>query len=160
MHPPFVPRPSSLGPWTIRRPLGLGRGHGLAEVLGETLEIVLGIDRRHAPGPCRGDRLAIGVVHEVAGREDTRQPGARRTPLDDDVALGVELDDDTGRRNQQIKRWREWFLKEKIMRWDESTGCLVLNPGWRDAQRYADIGALAEQLYEAARANEQRTKPH
>ena len=46
-------------------PVGLGVGRGVAQV-------GLGVERRHAARARGGDRLAVGVVHEVAGGEHAR----------------------------------------------------------------------------------------
>ena len=52
-----------------------------------------GVERRGAAGAGRGDRLAVGVVDEVAAGEDAGDVGAGGAALDEHVALGVELDD-------------------------------------------------------------------
>ena len=51
-----------------------------------------GVQGRGAAGAGRGDRLAVGVVDEVAAGEDARDVGAGGAALDQHVALGVELD--------------------------------------------------------------------
>ncbi|MCE3246938.1 MAG: hypothetical protein K0R41_763 [Geminicoccaceae bacterium] len=77
------------------------------------------------------------------------------------LSCGLQLDDlEPKRLNERIKRYWDWFLRQKTTRWDEATRCAVLNPEWRDSQRYADIGASAEALYEAVQRNEARTEPH
>ena len=43
----------------------------------ELVEIFVGIERRHAAGAGRGDRLAIDVVGDVAGGEHARHAGLR-----------------------------------------------------------------------------------
>src|SRR6476661_4540060 len=52
-----------------------------------------GVEGRGTAGAGRGDRLAVGVVDEVAAGEDPGDVGAGAAPLDEHVALGVELDD-------------------------------------------------------------------
>src|SRR5215211_6139018 len=81
-----------------RRPLRLGevarvlqrvgRRHG-----GVVAQVPLGVERGHTAGPGRGDGLPVGVVHEVAGGEHARHPGAGRLALRDDVAVHVDVDD-------------------------------------------------------------------
>src|SRR6478609_1700151 len=53
----------------------------------------LGVERRGTAGAGRRDRLAVGVVDQVAAGEDARDVGAGGAALDEHVALGVELDD-------------------------------------------------------------------
>src|SRR4051812_44014711 len=50
------------------------------------------VDRRAAPGARGGDRLPVGAVDQVAGREDAVQVRVRAAALGDDVAVLVQLD--------------------------------------------------------------------
>ena len=52
-------------------PVGLDRRRRVAQV-------PLGVERPHAAGAGGGDRLAVGVVDDVADREDAGQVGAGR----------------------------------------------------------------------------------
>src|SRR6476620_11724676 len=51
----------------------------------------LGLGRGLAAGAGRGDRLAVGVVDEVAGREYAGAVGQGRLPLGGNITLGVDL---------------------------------------------------------------------
>ena len=42
-----------------------------------TLEVAIGIQRRHAAGARRGDGLAVDMVRDIAGGEDARHAGRR-----------------------------------------------------------------------------------
>src|SRR6201995_3641726 len=75
-------RPSALAG---RDPRGAVKRRGVAQV-------PLGVQRRLAPGAGGGDRLAVGVVHEVAGGEHPGDVGQRRLALGDYVAAVVGLD--------------------------------------------------------------------
>src|SRR6201995_2349541 len=66
-------------------PVGLDRGVGVAQV-------TLGVERAHAAGARRGDRLAVGVVDDVADREDALEVGPGRARDDLDVAVLVDRD--------------------------------------------------------------------
>src|SRR3954471_22621082 len=55
----------------VGRPVLLGVGHG-----GVVAQLPLGVERWHAAGGGGGHGLAVGVVHEVAGGEHARHPGA------------------------------------------------------------------------------------
>src|SRR4051794_19985204 len=85
-----VPFPGSRsGP--INRQSTRRAGHRLDEVAGlggvlERGQVVLGVQGRGAAAARGGDGLAVGVVDDVAGREDPREVGARRASLDLDVA--------------------------------------------------------------------------
>ena len=67
------------------QPVGLGRGRGVAQV-------PLGVEGAHAAGAGGGDRLAVGVVDDVADGEDAGQVGPGRAGLGDDVAVLVGVD--------------------------------------------------------------------
>ena len=79
---------------------GCGRGQTAAVFSGsavfsasvERREVALGVQRGGAAGAGRGDRLAVGVVDDVAGGEDTGDvgPGAGRVDLE--VALVVQVE--------------------------------------------------------------------
>src|SRR4051812_16914149 len=76
-------------------PVGLDRRLFVAQV-------ALGVERAHAAGARRGDRLAIGVVDDVADREDALEVGAGRAGLGGYVSVLVGLDlvaDDLGLRH-------------------------------------------------------------
>src|SRR6476620_11238733 len=79
-----------------RGPLGLGRGCGGHRLghrhLRGVAHVPLRVERGLAAGAGRGDRLAVGVVDEVAGREYAGAVGQGRLPLGGDIALGVDLD--------------------------------------------------------------------
>ncbi|EMF27163.1 sugar ABC transporter ATPase [Streptomyces gancidicus BKS 13-15] len=65
-------------------------GFGLL-LVGESGEEALRVEGCRTAGTGRGDRLAVGVVHHVTGREDARDVGARRGCVDLQVALLVQL---------------------------------------------------------------------
>ena len=77
--------PLGLGEVARRHALGGRHERGVAQV-------ALGVERRLAAGPGGGDRLAIGVIDEVAGGEHAGAVRARRAALGDDVAVLVEVD--------------------------------------------------------------------
>jgi hypothetical protein len=52
----------------------------------------LGIQRGHAAGAGRGDRLAVDLVHHVAAREHAGHAGPRRAGLDLDIMVRIELE--------------------------------------------------------------------
>src|ERR1035437_7593832 len=58
----------------------------------EVAEVLLGGQGGGAAGACGGDRLPVGVVDQVSGREDPWQVGRGAVVLDCDVALLVEVD--------------------------------------------------------------------
>src|SRR5829696_2359296 len=73
-------------------PVGLGRGRRVAQV-------PLGVEGAHAARAGGRDRLAVGVVDDVADREDAGQVRPGRAPLGEDVATVVGIDlslDDLG----------------------------------------------------------------
>ena len=86
---------SACGAQVGRRPLGLGEvalrqaqvGHA-----GRVAQVPLGIERRLTARAGGGDRLAIGVVHEVSGGEHPRAVRPRRAALGHDVAVLVDVD--------------------------------------------------------------------
>ena len=55
--------------------------------------MVLGVQGCRAARACGRDRLAVGVVDQVPGREHPGDVGRRAAALDLDVALLVEVDD-------------------------------------------------------------------
>src|SRR5262245_53270988 len=60
------------------------------------VEILVRIERSHAPGTCRGDGLTIHMIRDIASGKYPRNAGRRRrairAALDDDVAFAhVEL---------------------------------------------------------------------
>src|SRR3954451_6001063 len=55
-------------------------------------QVALGVEGAHAAGAGGGDRLAVGVVDDVADGEDAAQVGAGRAKLGEDVAALVGLD--------------------------------------------------------------------
>ena len=55
------------------------------------VEVVLGVDGRHAARARRGNRLPVNVILHVAAREDTRHAGVRAL-VGDDVAIGIHLE--------------------------------------------------------------------
>src|SRR5579862_4604568 len=55
-------------------------------------EEALGVERRHAAGPGGGDGLAVGVVGDVPGGEDSRDVGGCRAWLDQEIAALVEVE--------------------------------------------------------------------
>src|SRR4051812_46250427 len=66
----------------VRAPMLLGVGRHVAQV-------PLRVERALRAAPGRGDGLAVGVIDEVADREDARQLGLGGGLIDDDVALAV-----------------------------------------------------------------------
>ncbi len=74
---------------------GGGLGSGLVRARGvvERGEVVLGVERGGAARAGGRDRLAVGVVDEVAGGEDAGHVGARRAAVDEDVAGLVGVHD-------------------------------------------------------------------
>ena len=76
---------ASPGPTGPRRglPAGIASGDGH---LRRVAQVPLGVQRGLAAGAGRGDRLAVGVVDEVAGREHAGPVRAGRLALGDDVA--------------------------------------------------------------------------
>src|SRR4051794_16993069 len=83
--PAWSPPSSDLRRLAAREPVGLDRGRGIAEV-------ALGVEGAHAAGAGGGDGLAVGVVDDVADREDPVEVGAGRAGLDLDVAVLVDID--------------------------------------------------------------------
>src|SRR5271168_2701859 len=63
------------------------RGHA-----GRVAQVPLGVERRLAAGAGGGDRLAVGVVDEVAGGEHAGAVGACGVTLGDHVAVLVNVD--------------------------------------------------------------------
>src|SRR3954452_14232933 len=59
---------------------------------GEVGDVALGVERGRTAGTGGGDRLPIGVVHDVASREDTGEVGRSTRSLDLDVTLVIQLD--------------------------------------------------------------------
>src|SRR5690606_7899293 len=55
-------------------------------------QVALRVEGRRAASAGGGDRLAVGVVNEVAAREHAGQVGLRRASLDEDIARVVEVD--------------------------------------------------------------------
>src|SRR6516165_3642969 len=53
----------------------------------------LGVDGRGAATAGGGDRLPVGAVYQVAGREHTVQRGARGAHPHQYVAVGIDVDD-------------------------------------------------------------------
>ena len=67
-----------------------GRRFRLEIRLGEEL---LGVERGHAAGAGRGDRLAVDLVHHVAAGEDAGHAGPGACPASTaDIAVGVEVE--------------------------------------------------------------------
>src|ERR1043165_2419466 len=69
-----------LGGLTTGHPVGLDRRRRVAQV-------ALGVERAHAAGAGGGNRLAVGVVDDVADGEDPGQVGPGRARLGADVAV-------------------------------------------------------------------------
>src|SRR4051812_36928255 len=72
-----------------------GAGVGAPVLLGVRRHVAqepLGVEGALGPAAGGGDRLAVGVIDEVADREDAGELGLRRGLLDDHVALVVQLD--------------------------------------------------------------------
>src|SRR5689334_1574137 len=65
-----------------------GRGSGVLQVG----QVVLGVQGRSTAAAGGGDRLAVGVVHQVAAGEDAGQVGPGAPALGEDVALVVQVD--------------------------------------------------------------------
>src|SRR3954467_12600479 len=61
------------------------------EVLRDFVQMVLGVDRRHAARSRGGNRLPVDVVLDIAAREDAGDAGLRAV-VGDDVAVLIELD--------------------------------------------------------------------
>jgi hypothetical protein len=71
----------------------VAHGHALGDGdLGRVAQIPLGVERGLAAGAGGGDRLAIDMIDNIAGRKDTRPIRPRGTPLDLYLAIRVELD--------------------------------------------------------------------
>src|SRR5438876_6804857 len=74
-----------------------GRRYEIRGVVGrfvryrQAVEIPLGVNRGHAAGTCRRHRLAIDVILDVTGRENTRATRFRSV-MRADVTCLVELD--------------------------------------------------------------------
>src|SRR5205823_14396975 len=68
-------------------------------------EEALGVDGRHAPGSSGGDGLAIGRVGRIAGGENPRDGGARRSRSDLDVAHLVH-------RQLPLEELRIWLVPD------------------------------------------------
>src|SRR4051812_43395167 len=64
-------------------------GHLAAAASAVMAEDLLGFERGHAARARRGDRLAVLLVLDIAGREHPRDRGLRRTRRGQDVALVV-----------------------------------------------------------------------
>ena len=60
-------------------------------MLGNAVEVVLGVERGHAAGPGGRDRLPVHVVLHVAAGEHARHAGLGAV-VRDDVAVGVQLE--------------------------------------------------------------------
>jgi len=56
------------------------------------LQVPLGLQRGHAPCDGGGDRLSVGEVLDVAGREPARHRGSRRGRLHLDVLVRVQFE--------------------------------------------------------------------
>ena len=67
-------------------PTALGATSEAGRAVASDFEERLGVERGHAAGARRRDRLAIDVVGDVAGREHARDARRRR------VAFGAALD--------------------------------------------------------------------
>ena len=63
----------------------------LAGVLGDVVQVMLGVDRRHAARPGRGHGLPVDVILNVARRKHSGHVRVAAV-MGDDVAVGVELD--------------------------------------------------------------------
>src|SRR6185312_7607541 len=55
-------------------------------------KIFLGVERGHAAGAGGGHRLTVDLVHHVAAGEHALDAGLGRARLDDDVAVGIEVE--------------------------------------------------------------------
>src|SRR4051812_17605697 len=72
--------------------LSIGIAGGWGGSGGVVGDVTLGVERGRTAGTGGGDRLTVGVVHDVAGREDAGQVGGGTRSLNLDVALVVQLD--------------------------------------------------------------------
>ncbi len=63
----------------------------LAGVFGNVVEIVFGVDRRHAARTGGGHGLPIDVILHITRRKHTGHVGVAALP-GDDIAVGIELD--------------------------------------------------------------------
>src|SRR5579859_6965399 len=68
----------------------------ISALAGENVEVLVGVERRHATGTGGGDRLAVHLVHHVAGGENAGDAGGGGVPFDaalhhDVAVLHLEL---------------------------------------------------------------------
>ena len=82
-------RPAGAHCASARSPTGMPSGVGTC---GRVAQVPLGVQRRLAARAGGGDRLAVGVVDQVARGEHARAVGPRRAALDGHVAVLVDVD--------------------------------------------------------------------